>query len=219
MVKYRLLGFILLFLIRANNVAGQWMHWGSEYSLGLTEGRPFRHNFTYDANDIRLQDGPAFLTAGIGFPVDVPVKQLGADSRLSMQLKPAISFALPLHTVFKSLGHSVLMYELPVLLQYNKGVYGTENSEDDRGWVVGAGLHFHAHHAVESASIPLSWVILDRGKLFIASPAFQAGYRFWSNQNRLTTLQLYVAPAWEDFAGQSFNRSTVRLGLTTFYNY
>ena len=209
----------LFLLLLASQAQAQFMHWGSEYSLGLTEGRPFRHNFTYDANDIRVKDGPPILTAGVGFPMDVPFRQLGADSRLSVQLKPAISFALPLHTVFKSLGHSVVMYELPLLLQYNKGVYGSDQSDAENGWVVGAGMHLHGHHVAERASMPASWVVLDWGKSRVLGPALQAGYRFWSNQNRLTTLQVYLAPVWENYAGQTFNRSTLRLSLTTFYNY
>lgn len=208
-----------LFFIYCLAVKAQTVHWGSEYSLGITEGQPFRHNFTYNANDIRLNEGAPILTVGLGFPLDMPVRQLSVDSRLSVQLKPAVSFALPLQSIIAGLGHSVLMYELPLLLHYNKGVYGANESPLERGWMAGAGLHLHGHHDIQAGNLPITWKIVDQGKSLIVSPAFQCGYRYWSKQNRLTTLQLYVAPAWETFAGQRFNRSTVRLSLITFYNY
>lgn len=212
--------FLICFaLIQSLFAQAQLFHWGSEYSLGLTQGQPFRHNFTYNSNDVRLIEGAPILTVGVGFPLDMPVRQLSADSRLSLQLKPAVSFALPLQSIFAGLGNSVFMYELPLLLQFNKGVYGANESPLEKGWMAGAGLHVHAHHDIQIGNLPINWKVVDQGKSLILSPAFQCGYRYWSRQNRLTTLQLYVAPAWENYAGQSFNRSTVRLSLTTFYNY
>lgn len=208
-----------LALLQSLCVQAQVLHWGSEYSLGITEGQPFRHNFTYNANDIRLNEGAPILTVGVGFPLDLPVRQLSADSRMSLQLKPAISFALPLQSIIAGLGHSVLMYELPLLLHYNKGVYGANESPLEKGWMAGAGLHVHGHHDIQAGNLPITWKVVDQGRSLILSPAFQCGYRFWSQQNRLTTLLLYVAPAWEEFAGQPFNRSTVRLSIMTFYNY
>lgn len=202
--------------------------------LGLQFGQTSLTNYqmvdtTDNVVDLERKKRETFFAA-INYTVRTNLYTINNNNSIAIDLRPTLGFYF---SNTKELNDRKLIYnepmlnprvlfQLPILLEYNLGVLSTVDSDLDHGLGVGFGINYQRIFDAEHYNP--DYFSFDKHQLYTGphnmwQPTISLAYRRWGSNSFCYEYAVKYMFANEEFRANSFDRNTILFNVNAYINY